>query len=151
MKTIKVTKGATVSVSDTYSYDLRGNRTTKTVGNTTTEYVWDGQNLAAETKQGTTDNPNSCFYSCNTATPSDDGSSFAQSWVNRTGGKTWAIYERSDYGAINNLDNWESVIKPERKKMGYRPSGSDYYPIPSSVRNAYWKTFSHNVTIRGAK
>ena len=97
------------------------------------------------------DNPNSCFYSCNTATADSTGSTFAQSWVNRTNGKTWAIFEKSDYGNINNLDNWETIIKPERRKTGYRQGGSDYYPVPSSARKAYWKTFSNNTTIRSAK
>ena len=39
----------------TNTYNADNLRTTKTVGNTTTEYVWDGQNLVSETKQGTTD------------------------------------------------------------------------------------------------
>ena len=38
-----------------YTYNADNLRETKTVGNVTTEYVWDGQNLAAETKQGTTE------------------------------------------------------------------------------------------------
>ena len=102
-------------------------------------------------RKGAFDNPNSCFYSCNTATTDPAGTSFAQQWVNVTGGKTWAIYEKSDYGHINNWDNWRNVIKPERKETGYRPNGSDFYPIPSSVRNAYWQTFTGNTTFRGVK
>ena len=39
----------------TNTYNADNLRTTKTVGNTTTEYVWDGQNLVSETEQGTTD------------------------------------------------------------------------------------------------
>ena len=93
------------------------------------------------------DNPNSCFYSCNTATPNGAGGIFAQSWVNKTLGKTWAIYEKSDYAYINNLDNWYTIIKPERKQTGYRANGSDYYPIPSKKRNAKWMTFTCNLSI----
>ena len=88
------------------------------------------------------ENPNSCFYSCNTATIGSGSGSFAQSWVNKTKGKTWAIYEKSDYGHLNNPANWSTVVKPEREMRGYRNIGSDYYPIPSAKRNAYWKTFT---------
>ena len=91
------------------------------------------------------DNPNSCFYSCNTATIDENGISFAQTWVNVTGGTTWAVVEKTDYAGINNLDNWQSIIKPERKKTGYRSNGSDDYPIPSKVRGAYWQTFNRNI------
>ena len=95
------------------------------------------------------DNPNSCFYSCNTGTDGADCSSFAQAWVNKTNGKAWAIYEKSDYAGINNLANWDSIIKPDRKGTGFRMNGSDYYPIPSESRNAYWRVFSKNISIWG--
>ena len=94
------------------------------------------------------DNPNSCFFSCNTATPNSYGASFAQTWVNKTGGTTWAIYEKSDYGNLNNINNWRSIVKPERQYTGYRQNGSDYYPIPSAKRNAYWLTFASKVAFR---
>ena len=50
-----VTKGATVSVSDTYSYDLRGNRTTKTGIDTTTQYTYDLNNRLQSITEQTAD------------------------------------------------------------------------------------------------
>ena len=54
----------------TNTYNADNLRTTKTVGNTTTEYVWDGQNLVSETKQGTTD----------TYTYDIDGRTYKKAW-----------------------------------------------------------------------
>ena len=99
-------------------------------------------------RSGAFDNPNSCFYSCNTGISDKNGSSFAQSWVNKVGGTTWAIYEKSDYANINNLGNWKTIIKPERAATGYRQIGSDYYPVPSTKRGAYWRVFTRNVEIK---
>lgn len=97
------------------------------------------------------ENPNSCFFSCNTATNNEDGTSFAQAWVNRTGGSTWAIYEKSDYEGINDLSQWDNIIKPERRITGYRQQGSDFYPSPSKKRNALWKVLTPNVYISEVK
>ena len=50
-----VTEGTTVSVSDTYSYDLRGNRTAKTGIGTTTEYTYDLNNRLLSSTEETAD------------------------------------------------------------------------------------------------
>ena len=47
------TKGST---NASYTYGANGLRKSKTVGNTTTGFIWNGQNLAAETKGGTLKN-----------------------------------------------------------------------------------------------
>lgn len=81
------------------------------------------------------DNPNSCFYSCNTGTSGN--SSFAQAWVNITGGKVWAFVGKSDYEQINKgqgLDIWTS-----RKLNNFSLLGSANYPIAG--QSAYMTTF----------
>ena len=51
----RLTRAETDGVVSENTYNADNLRATKTIGNVTTEYVWDGENLAAQTKQGTTD------------------------------------------------------------------------------------------------
>ena len=81
------------------------------------------------------DNPNSMFYSCNTGTGSN---SFAQKWVNITGGKTWAFSGKTDYSHINDNASW--TIRLSRLYYGFSYFGSQNYPIATS--NAYLRTFT---------
>ncbi|MDD6563977.1 MAG: amidase domain-containing protein [Clostridiales bacterium] len=62
MKTIKVTTGMTISVSDTYRYDLRGNRTSKTGIGTTTQYIYDLNNRLLSTTEETADTSRKTRY-----------------------------------------------------------------------------------------
>jgi len=56
------------------------------------------------------------------------------------------MYLKTDYLPINNVNNWNTIIKPERKATGYRQSGSDYYPVEG--QDAYWVEFTSNVMWR---
>lgn len=66
-------------------------------------------------------NPNSDFYSCNTATAGAD--SFAAIWQNRVGGRTMAYARTSDY---------HFIIYPE----GYSNKDPRYWGIGHNIRNA---------------
>ena len=72
------------------------------------------------------DNPNSEFYSCNTGTGGDN--SFAQAWVNVTGGSTWAVANGATwYGSMNDGEsNWDKV---RRVLVGFNTAGSRHYPV----------------------
>ncbi len=81
-------------------------------------------------------NPNSAFYSCNTGTYGD--SSFAQKWVNITGGCTWAVSNNTTwYGNINTGESLQDKI--DRWHVGFNPYGSHNYPVPSN--NGYFDKF----------
>ncbi len=79
-------------------------------------------------------NPNSCFYSCNTGTGEN---SFAQLWVNKVGGKTWAFVGKSNYEKIN--AGASAINKASRKINVFSFYGSVNYPTAGS--NAYMTTF----------
>jgi len=90
-------------------------------------------------------NANSIFYSCNTGTPIENGTSFAQEWSNITGGKTVAAVGQTTYRHINAFD-----IRREGSRMLYkklRESVGGYsVPFPAFRRpvlgsGARWKTF----------
>ena len=80
------------------------------------------------------DNPNSCFYSCNTGTGE---SSFAQMWVNKTNGITWAVRGKTSYYNI-----FDYMLKYD----GFYKYGSDNYP--DAGESSYWKTFKSSVSIK---
>ena len=47
------------------------------------------------------------FYSCNAGTKDDNGMSFAQTWTNKTGGRSYGIENgRTLYAAINHAASW---------------------------------------------
>lgn len=78
-------------------------------------------------------NPDTYFGSCNTGTKGKD--SFAQNWVNKVGGITWAHYGRSDYTNINSGAGL--LIKISRNKHGFSFYGSKSYPVPSENIDDY--------------
>ena len=81
------------------------------------------------------ENPNSMFYSCNTGTGVN---SFAQHWVNITGGKTWAYQGKTEYSYINNNQVWTIIVS--RQLHGFSYYGSQNYPTASST--AFLRTFT---------
>ena len=83
------------------------------------------------------DSPNSAFYSCRTGNDEPGGFSFAQYWVNLTGGRTWASVGRTSYNPIT-ADRTEEEERISRI-YGFNAYGSHYYP--TSGDNAYWKNF----------
>lgn len=82
------------------------------------------------------DSPNSFFYSCNTGKGGQN--SFAQAWVNITGGKTWAYVGKTNYANITKGGGWD--IKVSRKLNGFSLLGSANYPEAAS--GAYLKMFT---------
>lgn len=70
------------------------------------------------------ENPISIFYSCNTGTGDN---SFAQNWVNKVGGDTWAFSGYTWYGDINT--DASKTIKLSRFLHGFSYYGSANYPI----------------------
>ena len=79
--------------------------------------------------------PNSAFYSCNTGTGGNN--SFAQYWVNKVGGRTWAAVGTTFYGDMNIGESWSNKI--DRMMTGFNPFGSRNYPVASS--GAYFTNF----------
>ncbi|MCL2529875.1 MAG: DUF6531 domain-containing protein [Coriobacteriia bacterium] len=81
------------------------------------------------------DNTYSSFYSCNTGTGHN---SFAQQWVNLTGGKTRAVVGgKTDYEPMNVGQN--IIKKILRVLRGFHWGGSMHYPVP--VGSAYYEDF----------
>ena len=72
-------------------------------------------------------NPDSSFASCNTATAGSE--SFAQKWVNRFGGTTWAYIGQSDYVHINDGNSFDSEWSHVILHTFYW-GGSNNLPIP---------------------
>ena len=70
-------------------------------------------------------NPISYFYSCNTGTAGDN--SFAQTWVNKFKGVTYAFSGKSDYGSIGNGFHPLDVLS--RKLHNFSYYGSANYPV----------------------
>ena len=76
--------------------------------------------------------------------------SFAQAWVNKTGGKTIAMYGKTDYYHIMFPVGWSiqtkkgmkirHEVKAERNEFGFSPTGSWNYPEPWG-KKAYWRQF----------
>lgn len=85
------------------------------------------------------DNPNSAFYSCNTGTDKYGwGSSFAQMWANKAGGRTWAARGKTDYLEIMNYifsNKWS-------RNEFFSVKGSDNYPKES--KGVEWMNFYRN-------
>ena len=80
------------------------------------------------------------FYSCNAGT-NINGKSFAQEWVNRTGGTAVGAIGRTDY--VPTIGDWsknEKIIKKRRSEKGYMDEGSFEYP--GLGNNASWKKFT---------
>lgn len=88
-------------------------------------------------------NPNSWFYSCNTATGGDD--SFLRAWHNKVGGFAggysgtttyrYMTYSEAYFGYWNvDPRKWseKSTVDGMRKKYGFSTTGSLRYPIASS-------------------
>ncbi len=71
-------------------------------------------------------NPISVFYSCNTGTSGD--SSFAQTWVNKFKGVTYAFSGKSNYEKINQ-SGFHPFIKASRYLHGFSYYGSVDYPV----------------------
>lgn len=83
------------------------------------------------------DNPNSAFYSCNTGTDQGGiwGYNFAQAWVNKTGGRTWAARGTTSY---YNIMNDVFSNKWSRGNLFSR-NGADNYPVASA--DVDWMNF----------
>lgn len=83
------------------------------------------------------DNPNSAFYSCWTGADTTNmyGSSLAQNWVNRVGGRTWATYNRTDYGTM--IVGESEQDKRNRNVYGFNINGSPRYPSASLGENSW--------------
>lgn len=71
------------------------------------------------------DNPDTALYACNLATKGDI--SFAQNWVNKFGGRTWAFVNKSNYANIN--EGFNLAISLSRKMHGFSYRGSANYPV----------------------
>jgi RHS repeat-associated protein len=78
------------------------------------------------------DNPNTALYSCSLGTYGDN--SFAQAWVNKFGGQTWAFIGKSYYGDINQPTAAHPAIWASRQLHGFSYWGSAHYPIADSDR-----------------
>lgn len=89
------------------------------------------------------------FFSCNTGTNTPQGTSFAQEWVNQTGGTAEAVSDgRTDYSDINGRNRfgrgfeWYEQDKINRKNgINFDIDGSLNYPRPSI--DVQWKIFNH--------
>ena len=88
------------------------------------------------------------FGSCNTGTQTSIGTSFAQEWVNKTGGYATAVVGgKTNY---QNINIWQNKIFLERLfgrisrlRTGYSQSGSRNLPNVG-MSPAYWHTFTPN-------
>ena len=96
------------------------------------------------------ESPHTDFYSCNAATKAQDGSpSFAQMWVDKTGGSARAVANgKTNYEDINSYGFWGDLgstigrifgysdekqeAKASRAEYGYSQTGSLNYPTVSS-------------------
>ena len=95
-------------------------------------------------------NTRSYFYSCNTGTSNDTGTSFAQVWSNKTNGISRAVADgKTSYQNINVVPFWnllglmeKSFSKSSRKENGYSKTGSVNQPVPAN--EAKWSYFSPN-------
>ena len=95
-------------------------------------------------KEEAFDDTSSMFYSCNTGT-GDEKNSFAQNWVNITGGTTTAAIGSTYYGNINFYKGYEI------EWAGYRTMRAIYvrgysspfmsFKLPELSKNATWKDF----------
>ena len=106
------TNGGTISLG--YNYSSEYNTSLNIDKNDIKKYLW----------ATAFDNPNTALYSCNLATAGND--SFAQEWVNKFGGKTWAFVNRSEYSNIN--IGFHPAIVASRKLHGFSYYGSAHYP-----------------------
>ncbi len=79
------------------------------------------------------DNPYCWFGSCNLGNNTTD--SFAQTWVNKFGGITYAFNGKSYYGYMNSGETKEQ--RSIRKIWGFRFDGSNNYPVPGDDATAH--------------
>ena len=95
-------------------------------------------------------NTTTWFGSCNAGTQTSNKTSFAQEWVNKTGGYATAVVEgKTSYININNWNNKTLLDRVfngiSRLKTGYNQSGSRNLPDVGKAP-AYWHTF---IPLRG--
>ena len=84
------------------------------------------------------ENPNTAFYSCNTGTDRDEqwGNNFAQNWVDRVGGRTWASVGKTDYAGI--LGTRSEAEEAFARKYGFNKNGAHNYPTTSGIWMNYY-------------
>lgn len=93
-------------------------------------------------------NPITHFWSCNTGT--NGNSSFAQQWVNCTGGVAYAFDTKTSYSNIMYTEDYLSANKIERRlfysverkivatargELGFSRTGSFNYPVSDEGRD----------------
>ncbi|MEN8904769.1 MAG: DUF4347 domain-containing protein [Clostridiales bacterium] len=85
------------------------------------------------------------FYSCNTGTDSN-GTSFAQEWVDQTGGSAKAVVDgTTDYYDINKDRGWWWETKDRiRRNLGYGYDNTGCKNYPKASDGIKWNIFNKN-------